>query len=181
LKFQGKYDAAYDALYKATWSSGLHTAGYYNLAEIDCIRGDFETALKHINRSVAANAWNTKALNLKSAVLRRLGRFKDAAQVASNTLTFDPLNFWAGHELYLAKNAVGLKKEAAEAMNTLKVKSRREVQSYPAMAVDYVNCGLWDEAIQCLHLLVDSSAMNNNPSDALAPYYLGNLLYDNQL
>jgi len=191
--------------------------------------------LKHINRSIAANAWNTKALNLKSAVLRRLGRFKDAAQVASNTLTFDPLNFWAGHELYLAKNAAGLKKEAAEAMNTLKVKSRGEVQSCLEMAVDYGNCGLWDEAIQCLHLLVDSkgkeqcthamvyyylgyfcqkkgntnkasryyrmasemppdycfpfrletidvlnSAMNNNPSDALAPYYLGNLLYDNQ-
>jgi len=37
LKFQGKYDAAYDAFYKATWSSGLHTAGYYNLTEIDCI------------------------------------------------------------------------------------------------------------------------------------------------
>ncbi len=235
LKFQGKYDAAYDALYKATWSYGLHTAGYYNLAEIDCIRGDFETALKHINRSIAANAWNTKALNLKSAVLRRLGRFKDAAQVASNTLTFDTLDFWAGHELYLAKKAAGLKKEAAEAMNTLKVKSRGEVQSCLEMAVDYGNCGLWDEAIQCLHLLVDSkgkeqcthamvyyylgyfcqkkgntnkaskyyhmasemppdycfpfrletidvlnSAMNNNPSDALAPYYLGNLLYDNQ-
>jgi len=128
-----------------------------------------------------------------------------------------------------------LKKEAAEAMNTLKVKSRGEVQSYLEMAVDYGNCSLWDEAIQCLHLLVDSnekevcthpmvyyylgyfcqkkgntekaseyyrmasemppdycfpfrletidvlsSAMNNNPSDALAPYYLGNLLYDNQ-
>ncbi len=235
LKFQRQYDAAYDALYKATWSYGFHTAGYYHLAEIDCIRGDFETALKHINRSIAANAWNTKALNLKSAVLRRLGRFKDAAQVASNTLTFDTLDFWAGHELYLAKYAAGLKKEAAEAMNTLKVKSRREAQSCLEVAVDYGNCGLWDEAIKCLRLLTDSNekeacthpmlyyylgyfyekkrnsekaseyyrmgskmppdycfpfrletidvlncAMNNNPSDALAPYYLGNLLYDNQ-
>ncbi len=235
LKFQGKYDAAYDALYKATWSSALHTAGYYHLTEIDCIRGDFEKALKHINRSIAANTWNTKALNLKSAVLRRLKRFDQASQMASKTLAFDPLNLWAGYELYLTKDAAGLKKEAAEAMNTLKVKSRSEVQSYLEVAVDYGNCGLWDEAIQCLRLFVDSdekeankhpmvyyylgyfyekkrvvnkaydyyrtasemppdycfpfrletidvlrSAISNNPSDALAPYYLGNLLFDNQ-
>ena len=235
LKFQGKYDAAYDALYKATWSYGFHTAGYYHLAEIDCIRGDFERALKHIDRSIAANAWNTKALNLKSAVLRRLKRFDQASQLASRTLAFDPLDLWAGYELYLAKYTAGLKQEATEAMNTLKIKSRGEVQSYLEMAVDYGNCGLWDEAIHCLLLLVDSngketcthpmlyyylgyfyqkkgntekaskyyrmasemppdycfpfrletidvlsSAINDNPSDALAPYYLGNLLYDNQ-
>jgi len=235
LKFQGKYDAAYDALYKATWSYGFHTAGYYQLAEIDCIKGDFSTALKHINRSIAANAWNTKALNLKSAVLRRLKRFEESAQFASKVLAFDPLDFRAGYELYLAKHAVGLKKEATEAMKTLKIKSRGVAQSYLEVAVDYGNCGLWDEAIQCLRLLTDSnekeacthpmlyyylgyfweqkgnikkaskyfrmgskmppdycfpfrletidvlnSAMDNNPSDALAPYYLGNLLYDNQ-
>jgi tetratricopeptide (TPR) repeat protein len=235
LKFQGKYDAAYDALYKATWSSGLHTAGYYHLAEIDCTRGDFDKALEHIDRSIATNAWNTKALNLKAAVLRRLKRFEEASQLASKTLAFDPLDFWAGYELYLAKDAAGLKKEATKALNTLKVKSRGEVQSYLETAVDYGNCGLWDEAIECLRLLADSKgknecrhamvyyylgyfyekkgnaekaseyyrtasemppdycfpfrletidvlncAMNNNPSDALAPYYLGNLLYDNQ-
>ncbi len=235
LKFQGKFDAAYDALYKATWSSGLHTAGYYNLAEIDCIRGDFEKALKHIDRSIATNAWNTKALNLKSAVLRQLGRFDEASQLTSKTLAFDPLDFRAGHELYLTKRAAGSRKEARKVMNSINVKSRGEVQSYLETAVDYGNCGLWDEAIECLRLLADSkereicrhpmvyyylgyfyekkgnaekasecyrtagkmppdycfpfrleamdvlsSATNHNPSDALAPYYLGNLLYDNQ-
>jgi len=235
LKFQGKYDAAYHALYKAAWSSALHTASYYNLAEIDCIRGDFDRALEHVNRSIATNAWNTKALNLKSAVLRRLKRFDEAAQLASETLALDPLNFWAGHELYLAKRAAGSRKQAKEVMNSIKAKSRGEVQIYLETAVDYGNCGLWDEAIVCLNLLVDSKrqeacrypmvyyylgyfcqkkgnaekaseyyrtagrmppdycfpfrletidvlncAMNNNPSDALAPYYLGNLLFDNQ-
>ncbi|MHC4187622.1 MAG: DUF5107 domain-containing protein, partial [Planctomycetota bacterium] len=41
LKLQGKHDAAYDAFYKATWSYELHTAAYYHLAEIDCLRKDF--------------------------------------------------------------------------------------------------------------------------------------------
>jgi tetratricopeptide (TPR) repeat protein len=235
LKFQGKYDAAYDALYKATWSHGFHTSAYYHIAEIDCLRGDFKTALKHINRSIATNTQNAKALNLKSAVLRRLKRFEQAAQLASGTLAFDPLDLWAGYELYLAKYAAGLKTEAKEIMNTLKIKSRCQVQSFLEVAVDYGNCGLWDEAIECLSLLVDSnekeacthpmvyyylghfwdkkantqrasryyraaskmppdycfpfrlesidvlrSAINNNPSDSLAPYYLGNLLYDHQ-
>ena len=234
LKFQEKYDAAYDAFYKATWSYGYHTAAYYHLAEIDCIRRDFETALKHIDRSIATNTWNTKALNLKSAVLRQLGRFEDAAQAASKVLDFDTLDFWAGYELYLAKKAAGLRRESKEVLNALKLKSRTEVQSYLEIAVDYSNCGLWDEAIECLSVLIDSnnkarrhpmvnyylgflyqkkgnpqkastyysiagkmppdycfpfrletidvlrSAMDNNPSDALAPYYLGNLLYDHQ-
>jgi len=168
-------------------------------------------------------------------VLRRLKRFDEAAQLASKTLAFDPLNFWAGHELYLAKRAAGSRKQAKEVMNSIKARSRGEVQIYLETAVDYGNCGLWDEAIVCLNLLVDSKrqeacrypmvyyylgyfcqkkgnaekaseyyrtagrmppdycfpfrletidvlncAMNNNPSDALAPYYLGNLLFDNQ-
>ncbi|MHC4105624.1 MAG: tetratricopeptide repeat protein, partial [Planctomycetota bacterium] len=234
LKFQNKYDTAYDAFYKATWSHEFHTAAYYHLAEIDCIRKDFQTALKHIDRSIATNTWNTKALNLKSAVLRKLGRFEDAAKTATKALDFDTLDFWAGYELYLAKKAAGLRRETKKALNTLKVKSRAELQSYLEIAVDYSNCGLWDEAIECLSVLLDSnnkarrypmvnyylsyfyqkkgnsdkaskyyrtagkmppdycfpfrletidvltSAINNNPSDALAPYYLGNLLYDHQ-
>ena len=114
------------------------------------------------------------------------------------------------------------------------MKSRADVQSYLEITVDYSNCGLWNDAIECLSVLLDSnnnarrhpmvnyylgylnqkngnakkaseyyrkagkmppdycfpfrtetidvlrSAMDNNPSDALAPYYLGNLLYDHQ-
>jgi tetratricopeptide (TPR) repeat protein len=235
LKAQGKYKAAYDAFYKATWSYAFHTAAYYHLAEIDCIRGNFATALKHINRSIATNAWNTKAINLKSAVLRKLGRFEEAVKLTSEVLAFDPLDFRAGFELYLVKSTAGLKRQATEALNTLEVKARGEVQSYLEVAVDYGNCGLWDEAIEVLSQLLHPgqkqvpsyqmlyyylgyfwekkenidkavkfyrmanqmppdycfpfrlesidvlrAAMKNNPKDAKAPYYLGNLLYDNQ-
>ena len=235
LKFQGKYDAAYNALYKATWSYGFHTAAYYQLAEVDCIRGDYETALKHINRSIVTNAWNTKALNLKSAVLRRLERFDEAAKVASEIQAFDPLDSQAGYELYLCKLATGLKNKAKEAKDALMVKTTGKVQSYLEVAIDYGNCALWDEAINWLSLWADSnkkqtcdhpmvyyylgyfwqkkgntekaskyyriasnmpqdycfpfrlesidvlnSAIKNNPSDSFAPYYLGNLFYDNQ-
>ena len=235
LKFQGKYDAAYDALYKATWSHAFQSAAYYQLAEIDCIKGRFETALEHIDRSIAANAWNAQASNLKSAVLRRLGHFVSAGALAWKTLAFDPLDFRAGYEFYLAQSGDESKKQAKSTLNNLKVRMRGEVQSYLELAVDYGNCGLWDDAIGSLTLLTDAgkkkspthpmvyyylgyfwqksgntdeasacyrlaakmspdycfpfrlesidvlnSAAKANPSDPRAPYYLGNLLYDNQ-
>jgi len=172
LKFQGKYDAAYEALYKAAWSYGFHTAAYYHLAEIDCIKGDFTTALKHINRSIVTNAWNTKALDFKAAILRRLGRFEEAAQVASKVLASDLLDFWAGYELYLAKSAMGAKDKANKQLSDLKAKMRDEVQSYLELAVDYGNCGLWNEAIEALSRL-DTSDGKKGSTYPMLYYYLG--------
>ena len=235
LQFQGRYDAAYDAFYKATWSYSVHSAAYYQLAEIDSIRGDFDTALEHVNRSIATNIWNSRAWNLKSAVLRRLGQSDSAVEVASQTLAFDPLDFWAGYELYLAQSASRRSRQAKSALDSLKTKTRGEIQSALELAVDYGNCGLWDEAIDSLTTLTDAGRKNSsvnpmayyylayfwekkgkpdkastcyrlaaeaspdycfpfrlesiavlnraielNPSDARAAYYLGNLLYDNQ-
>ncbi len=159
-------------MYKATWSYGFHTAAYYHLAEIECMRGNFAIALEHISRSIATNAWNTKALDLKAAVLRRLGQFEEAAKVASKVLSGDLFDFWAGNELYLANSAMGLKKQAAEAINTLKVRMRDEVQSYLEMAVDYGNCGLWDDAIEVLSRL-DTSIGKNGSTHPMVYYYLG--------
>ena len=130
---------------------------------------------------------------------------------------------------------MGLTDEAVDQLNDFKVKTRGAVQNYLETAVDYGNCGLWDEAIEVLSPLVDSNkmqsssnpmvyyylgyfqgkkgetteasryyrlagqmppdyvfphrlesievlrcAIENDPGDARARYYLGNLLYDNQ-
>jgi hypothetical protein len=152
LKLRGKLDAAYDALYKATWSHAFHTAAYFHLAEIDCMRGEFETALKHLDRSIITNAWHAKALNLKAAVLRRLGRPKEAAELAKKLLAHDPLNLWAMHELYLAGSGT----LATLAPNPIvKDLPWLEAQPYLEIAVDYSNAGLWDEAIKMLSILTD--------------------------
>jgi tetratricopeptide (TPR) repeat protein len=180
LKLQGKYDEAYNKFYKATWSYPFSAAAYHNLTEIDCIRGDFLTALKHIDRSIVTNAWNTKALNLKTAILRRLGRFEQAVKLSEKILNDDPLNFWVEHELYLSKSAMGLEKEATEVKNSLlakreiKVQPWYEAQTYLEIAVDYGNCGLWDEAIKVLSLLTDSDK-NKATTYPMVYYYLGYL------
>ncbi len=241
LKLEERYEAAYNALYKATWSYAFHSAAYYQLAEIDCLRGEFSTALKHINLSASTNTLNKKALNLKASVLRRLGKLEGAAKAASNVLDLDPLNFWGEHELYLAKAGMKQNEEAAHALTSLKVKRGNkgymwyEAQPYIELALDYGNSGLWEEAIEVLTLLIDhhegpintypllyyylgyfwekegdsekasinyrlgsqmprdycfpfrlgsrkvlQAALRNNPEDARALYYLGNLLYEHQ-
>lgn len=172
LRAQGKSDVAYDTFYKATWSQAWAAASFYSLAELTCQEGDFRKALELLDRSLSLNALNTKARNLKAAVLRRLGRLEEAEEIAAEVLAFDPLDFWAGNELYLTKAAEGLKNEALEAKKNLEAKMRDYVQSYLEMAVDYGDCGLLDEAIEALVRLVESEKKDSS-SYPMLYYYLG--------
>jgi tetratricopeptide (TPR) repeat protein len=101
LKYAGRLDEAYDALYKAIWSYAWQAAGYYALAEIDGQRGDFERALEHLDHSLRTNTMNAKARDLKAAVLRRLGRYDEARSLLDETIALDPLDFWARSERLL--------------------------------------------------------------------------------
>ncbi len=172
LKAQSKHKEAYDALYKATWSFAWHAAAYYQLAEIDGLRGEFTTAYEHLDRSLATNMYNTKGLSLKAAVLRKLGRLELAEETVKQALADDPLDFFAGNELYLIKSAGNLRSEASEQLQTLKAAMRDEVQSYLELATDYGNSGLWDEAIDVL-TRIDTSGGKDGGTYPLVYYYLG--------
>jgi tetratricopeptide (TPR) repeat protein len=231
LMYLGRYDEAYTDLYQATWSSGFHSAAYYELARIDCRRNDFPTALDHLDRSLSTNVNNLSALTLKAVVLRKLGRTEEAAKLAANIGAMDVLDFWSRNELYLAKAGLGEKEQAAEVLNSLAKKMRDDVESTLELSLEYGNLGLWDEGLDLLSRLIEKksthpllyyyagyyseqkgdapkagqfyaqagkmppdycfpyrteevailrAAMKNNPRDAMAPYYLGNLLYEKQ-
>jgi tetratricopeptide (TPR) repeat protein len=254
LKLGGDLDAAYDAFYKATWSQAFHAAAYYQLAQIDGRRGHFGAALEHLDRSIATNTWNSDAQALKAAVLRRLGRLEQAAELARAILADEPLDLWARHELYLLGEAAGDGRQVSESRDALRARRLEkfrlledakpwhearhwlEAQPFLETAIDYVNAGLWDEAVSLLSFLTDpndeheanvypmlyyylgyafdhlgdeerarsvyelatqmppdycfpfrlesidvlQTAYTRSPEDALAHYYLGNLLYDHQ-
>ena len=146
LKAQGKFDEAYDALYRATWDYAFHSAAYYQLAELSCRKGQFAAALEQIDQSLSTNTLNTKALDIKAAILRHLGKLEQAKQIASGVIAADPLDFLAMNELYLAESAG----RAQTLRQELLTKMRGEVQSYLELALDYGRCGLWDEAIDVL-------------------------------
>ncbi len=235
LTYLGRFREAYDDFYQATWDAEFHSAAYYQLAEIDCRKGDFAQAMEHLASSLSTNVNNTKASNLNAIALRKMSRLEEAEEVASKVVSTDPLNFLARNELYLTQSALGLKDKATQTINALTTKMRDIPNSYLELAADYGNCGLFNEAIEVLSRLIEMNkpavstypmlyyyaghysqrngdvgnadkyyrlarqmspdycfpcrlesigvlraAMNDNPEDAMAPYYLGNLLYENQ-
>jgi tetratricopeptide (TPR) repeat protein len=173
LRSQSKLKEAEDAFFRATWSAAWEGAAFYQLAELACGRSEFSRALELVDSSLAANANNTKALNLKSALLRKLKKFGEAKKIASEILASDPLDFWAGHEIYLALRGDGRKEEADNAAEAQYARMRVETPiNYLELAVGYGNCGLWEEAIEVLTRLTES----RGKSAALFPllhYFLG--------
>jgi len=168
LRALGKPDEAYDNFYKASWSAAWHTPAYYQLAEIDCQRGDYEIALNHLERSISTNINNLKALNLKAIVLRKTDQTGAAEKQAKMILEEDILNHQARNELAVLKSLSGDIKSAEDLINELVIIMRDEVQSYLELAIAYANCGFYDEAIDVLSRLEKRS--NNFP---MLYYYLG--------
>ncbi len=93
-----KIQEAYDAFYKATWNQGWQAAGYHSLAEIDATRGDWSTALEHLDRALRLNADNLRARNLRVLVMRCLDRQNEADKFLAETLALDPLD-WLARDL----------------------------------------------------------------------------------
>jgi tetratricopeptide (TPR) repeat protein len=154
LRAQGKLDEAYDSFYRASWDQAFHSAAYYQLAELSCRKGDFARSLDQIERSLATNGWNTKALNLKAAVCRKLGRAEEARAAARSVLAADPLDLWAANELMLAGGDFPPHLTAA----SLEQRVPADVQSCLELATDYMGPGMWDEAVAVLERPVREKA-----------------------
>jgi len=95
LTYLGRHDEAYAAFYKAIWNQAWQSAGYHSLAEIDCRKHDWTSALEHIDRSLRLNTDNLRARNLRVLVLRQLGLDEAADATVRATLALDPLDWWA--------------------------------------------------------------------------------------
>ena len=103
LKGQGRYDEAYTAFYKATWKEEWKSPGYFSLAEIATMKGEFAAVMNFINRSLDANAYNVRAYALKSAILRNTNHADEAAKVvALARQKCDPLDVQLMAEQWLA-------------------------------------------------------------------------------
>jgi len=152
-KEQGRLDAAYNNLYDAAWSAAWHTPAYYQLAEIDCRRGDFEQALDHVDRSIWTNSKNFEALTLRAAILRKLERYEESIAQAHEVLDEDILNHQARNELFLSLRKSDRETDAKSQLEELTDIMRDEVQSYLELATEYGNAGFFKEATDVLSRL----------------------------
>ncbi|WP_158941664.1 DUF5107 domain-containing protein [Granulicella sp. S190] len=204
LLLQGRTEEAYDAFYKATWSAAWRGPGFHRLAELDVRNGRLTAALEHLERSLKADSENLNALNLRVVVLRLLEQTKAAESALAAVRALDPLDIWsrflvtrvppadAGQRLDLAYDLIrsGLYSDAEwvlgsgsgamelytrAVLNTLRGEenSAREIAWQAAEAsASHVFPSRVEEQ------LVLEAAIAASPSDARAPYYLGNFLYD---
>lgn len=95
LLYRDRTTEAYDAFYKSTWNAAWRGPAYHRLAEIDCARREWNKALDHLDRSLSVEADNLNARNLKSLVLRKLGRAGDATALLAETLRLDRLDIFS--------------------------------------------------------------------------------------
>jgi tetratricopeptide (TPR) repeat protein len=172
----GKYEQAHSSLYRAVWDYSFRAAGYYQLAELCCLQNNYQQALQHLYQSLAVNSHNTRALNLKCAVLRKLGKPKKARNVITRTFTIDPLDFWARHERVLLFNQLEQSGKANRQLQELQQLLQDNPESYLELATDYMNAGFWDEAIDVLTQATrkQTSGLRDYPT---IHYYLGYLFH----
>jgi len=224
LRFRGRDEEAYAAFYKAVWNQAWMSAGYHALAEIDCTRGAWKTALEHLDQSLRFNTDNIRARNLKVLVLRKLNCDAEAKTLLQSTLAMDPLDWWARHlnsETLKCDLQIGLDiahdfaragffVEAIELLeNSVQQYAKNASvagallnQSWGALPLAHYTLGWlhhrrgdskaalrsFRRAAQlpsdyCFPARLEEIgilqfAMQLNPRDGLAPYYLGNLFYD---
>ena len=257
LKFLGKNDEACESFYKATWNAAWQDAAFYSLAQLSIIDGRWQDAEEEVEKSLNKNGHNHRARHLKAAILRHKGAKAEALQWIEESLKIDRFNFGCLFEQYLisgetaSKSACHCGRSEAQTRNPLTVGSHslemagqarhdrllslpqmgNDSHNYEEIALDYIQSGLYDEAIQLLQLCIDEAipspmtyyyqafaykmsgkekeakqtfelaakqspdycfpnrleailalqtACVENPKDAYAPYYLGNLWYDKQ-
>lgn len=187
LKAQGRLDEAVDAFHRAAWDQAFHSAAHYQLATLACRRGDFARALEMIDECLANNARSVRAVNLKTAILRHLGRLGEALELAGETARHDPLDYWSRKELETIEDAARAgdsdeaEREFEAAINRLQdlmsprswigLQPSRDVQPFLEVAADYLDAGLWDEAAEVLET---TSADDSLRSPTIA-YYLAYL------
>ena len=179
LRFLGKLDEAYDTLYRSAWQYNYMSGAYYALACIDCIRGDYELALEHLETSLSVNVKNLNALKLKWAITR-----DEAVQAQINAL--DPL-FEVQcdkHEYYIDR--------AIDFMNAgfkdLAIAELEKADKTKPMVLYYLAYLKGDRALVemadaqpwecCFPARLDDIAVLKWANTPKADYYLGCLYYD---
>lgn len=154
LKYQGRFDEAYDRFYKATWNGAWQDAAYFECAKISCRRGDFEEALHEIDRSLARNWHSSKARALRAAILMRLGRDAEAREFCRETLGDDLFN-------YGCMALLGDTSRMASLMHG-------NPHNYDEIALDFSDAGLTAEAEA-----VWKTAIEHDAITPMTWYYLG--------
>lgn len=165
LNYLGRKEEAYAAFFKACWNAAWQDAGYFNLAQIDCSKGNLVRALDLIDRSLIKNWHNHKGRHLKAIILRKLGRTNEAKTLINDSLSIDNFNFGILYEKFLLSNN-------QEDLNYLKDLLREYPHNYIEYSLDYAQAGQFEDAIELLnHFIVGKKEIYPMVLYFLASFY----------
>lgn len=150
--------AAFDNFYKATWTFEQQEMSWFYLGVLASKKGDFEAALDFLEKSLVRNTHNIKARSLKSAVLRILGRTKEAEEWINENLKLDEFDHMSRIESYFLRNEKIFKDASVEAVKnekeieTFLELTRGEEEAVLQLVRDYGEAGFYKEALWVLML-----------------------------
>ena len=143
----GQDDKAYDAFFKAMWSAEMQNTGFYWLACLKARKGAWEESLDFVNKALIRNWHDMKARSLKLALLRKLN--SDNSQDLAESLSIDPLYMGCLYEQAIKTND----------FTSWKQKMRKEAHNYLEIALDYMQAGLFGDALRILQNCEDENPM----------------------
>ncbi len=170
LKLQSRIDEAYDAFFKSTWNAAWKDAGYFSVAQIDCIRRNWDIALENINQSLIRNWHNHKARQLKASILRKMGRKEEALKWVEESLSLDGFNIGCLFERYLLTHR-------QDEINQIKSILQGNYHTYLEYTLDFVDAGLHEEAAELLQLSLEEK--NEEEVYPVVYYTLGYIAFLN--
>lgn len=141
-KYLGESDKAYDAFYKSCWNSAWQDSGYYALAQISSIRGNYEEALEETQKSLYRNWTSDRTRALRAALLRRIG-CPTVKEFIAESMKMDSFNFGCLVISYLLGDTT---KEQIQSI------MRADSHNYREIALDFIGAGLFDEAVTVLSM-----------------------------
>ena len=142
LEYLGRFDEAYDILFRAAWNYPHRSAAYFRLAMLDCRKGDFAGALQKLEESIGLNRGHTVAADLRCAILRRLGL--PAEKAARACCDDDRLDLLAKLEY---SHFADLSAELEQ--------YRQKPENFIDCACDYMAAGLTEDALHALSFVAD--------------------------
>ena len=169
LKYQDRFTEAYDAFFKSTWSGPWQSAGYLEVARIDCMQGNFAKAQLHIESAIGASARNGVALHLKAVIFRALGKRSEARLVAEENLKLNSLDFASSYEAAI-EDSTGL--PSVDWNRVL----HSSPQPYIDIALDYADAGFYEDACVILDAAISCQRRAAGVEKSVYPmllYYRG--------
>ncbi len=166
LRYQQRENEAYEAFYKSVWNDAFMTSGYFQLAQHECIRHNWDEALNLIDRSLIKNWHNHKARQLKVSILRKLGKTSEAEKLIEESLVLDKFNFGVLFEkCHIKPDRFSKPVRFKELVSLL----RGNIHTYIEFALDFAFAGLYEEAIELISIGIGEQ--KEKPVYPMALYY----------